>query len=260
MADHVEAYANRVRAESFGSIAENYDRYRPSYPAALIDDLVALSPSSVLDVGCGTGKAAVLLAARGLSVLGVEIDERMADVARSHGLAVEVGAFETWDAAGRSFDLIVSGQAWHWIDPTLGVPKAVRLLRPGGTLALFWNFYATREPLATQIDVVYRKHVPELMSSLDALKEANRHRPYLAPLESSGLFSSIETRKYPWEHLIDTASWIGMVRTHSDHLMLAPDRREALLADVTAVIDASGGQVANDVTTYLILATAPGAE
>ena len=65
MADERELYADRSRAESFGSVAEQYDRYRPSYPAALIDDLVAPRPADVLDVGCGTGKAAVLLAARG---------------------------------------------------------------------------------------------------------------------------------------------------------------------------------------------------
>jgi tRNA1(Val) A37 N6-methylase TrmN6 len=90
MATEGERYADRSRAESFGRVAEEYDRYRPSYPAALIDDLVALRPARVLDVGCGTGKAAVLLAERGLPVLGVEVDQQMAGVARRHGIAVVV--------------------------------------------------------------------------------------------------------------------------------------------------------------------------
>jgi 2-polyprenyl-3-methyl-5-hydroxy-6-metoxy-1,4-benzoquinol methylase len=118
-----ELHLDRARAESFGSVAEQYDRYRPTYPDALIDDLAALQPAQVLDVGCGTGKAAVALARRGLSVLGVELDERMADVARGHGISVEVAAFETWDDAGRRFDLITCAGAWHWIDHGPGVSK-----------------------------------------------------------------------------------------------------------------------------------------
>jgi ubiquinone/menaquinone biosynthesis C-methylase UbiE len=63
-----ELHLDRARAESFGLMAEEYDRYRPTYPDALIDDLAALQPGQVLDVGRGTGKAAVALTGRGLSV------------------------------------------------------------------------------------------------------------------------------------------------------------------------------------------------
>jgi 2-polyprenyl-3-methyl-5-hydroxy-6-metoxy-1,4-benzoquinol methylase len=100
-------------AGSFGSVAERYDRFRPGYPDALIDDLIGLRPLDVLDVGCGTGKVAVALAERGVRVLGVEPDAQMASVARGHGIPVEVACFEDWDDAGRRFDLITSGHAWH---------------------------------------------------------------------------------------------------------------------------------------------------
>ncbi|MCU1659751.1 MAG: hypothetical protein JWO57_4407, partial [Pseudonocardiales bacterium] len=128
-------HTERHRAESFGEVASQYDRFRPSYPSALIDDLVALGPDDVLDIGCGTGKAGRLLVERDLPVLGVEIDPQMADVARSHGLAVEVASFEQWNARERQFDLAVCGQAWHWIDPAIGVPKVAAVLRPAGTFA-----------------------------------------------------------------------------------------------------------------------------
>jgi 2-polyprenyl-3-methyl-5-hydroxy-6-metoxy-1,4-benzoquinol methylase len=110
-----ELYRDRGRAESFGSVAEQYDRYRAGYPEGLIEDLVGMRPARVLDVGCGTGKVAVPLIRRGLSVLGVEADERMAGVARGHGVHVQVAAFETWDTAGQVFDLVTCGDAWHWI-------------------------------------------------------------------------------------------------------------------------------------------------
>ena len=112
---------DRGRAESFGSVARLYDRVRPTYPPELVDWLVAGGCRRVLDVGCGTGIAGALFAARGCEVTGVEVDERMAAVARTKGLEVEVASFEDWDDRGRRFELLISGQAWHWIDPRAGV-------------------------------------------------------------------------------------------------------------------------------------------
>jgi trans-aconitate methyltransferase len=119
-ADGVEPlplHRDRVRAGSSGRDAERYDRSRPSYPRVLVDRLMADRPRAVVDVGCGTGIAARLFAQRGATVLGVEQDPRMAEVARTHGVDVEVSGFEDWDAAGRRFDLLISAQAWHWVDP-----------------------------------------------------------------------------------------------------------------------------------------------
>src|SRR5436305_7380373 len=104
-------FEERSRAESFGAAAELYDRVRPSYPPALLDDLLSDGARTVLDVGCGTGIAAALLAAGRCDVLGVEVDERMAALARAKGITVEVAAFESWDDRGRRFDLLTCAQA-----------------------------------------------------------------------------------------------------------------------------------------------------
>src|SRR5215471_17028718 len=78
-----ESHQAREVAESFGAEASRYDRARPSYPAALVDRIVAASPGrSVLDVGCGTGIVARLFQAVGCAVLGVDPDARMAGHAR----------------------------------------------------------------------------------------------------------------------------------------------------------------------------------
>ena len=98
-------HADRRRAGSFGEVAEQYDRVRPEYPVELVDRLLAGGPRTVLDVGCGTGISSRLFIARGCTVVGLEPDPRMAEVARRSGVQVESGTIEEWEAGARRFDL-----------------------------------------------------------------------------------------------------------------------------------------------------------
>src|ERR1700744_1458217 len=93
------------RSTLFAQQAEAYDRFRPDYPEAVIDELLGAVSAGldVLDVGCGTGIASRQIAQRGAKVLGVELAPRMAEIARRHGIDVELAAFEGRDAAGRPF-------------------------------------------------------------------------------------------------------------------------------------------------------------
>jgi len=234
-------HTNRTRAESFGADAAAYDRARPYYPPALIDDLLADRPVTALDVGCGTGKAARAIAERGVQVLGVEIDERMADVARGHGIDVEIGSFETWDAAGRSFDLIVSGQAWHWIDPDRGAARAAELLRPGGLLAPFWNFSTLDEDLRRRVDTAYDRVVPQLRTN-SILHGAGPGTvpPLVEGLRSTGRFVEVEHRRYPWDHTYTRDEWLDLMRTHSNHSTLPP-------AQLAQLVNAVGEAIGEDV-------------
>lgn len=256
MATPEPMYANRARAESFGAVAANYDRFRPGYPDALIDDLVALGGHDVLDVGCGTGKAARQLVARGMSVLGVEVSAEMAAVARSHGLTVEVAGFEQWDAAGRTFDLIACGQAWHWIDPAVGPAKAAGLLRPGGAAVMFWNHESDLEPAVREVlNEAYRKHAPELLEMSEKDRKHRAAKPYLADLRASRAFRSVETKEYPLARTYTTDEWVGTVQTHSDHLQLDPVRRAAVADELRDVIDRRlGGMIRTSGGTYSIWA------
>ncbi len=232
-------------------MAEQYDRYRPTYPDALIDDLVALQPRDALDVGCGTGKAAVLLARRGIPILGVEPLEPMAEVARSHGVPVEVAAFESWDDAGRQFDLIVSGQAWHWIDPELGVPKVARLLRPGGTMARFWNYHVLDEPVIAAFDAIYSELAPEA-HGLGGDPAGNEDPP--DPFADRDSFSSIEKKVYRWERVLSADEWVGLVATFSDHQRLGQERLSTLQSALHATIEGFGSIVHAHCGTYVRLA------
>ncbi|HEY3632325.1 MAG TPA: class I SAM-dependent methyltransferase [Jatrophihabitantaceae bacterium] len=241
LVDPERSHTNRSRAESFGAGAQAYDRARPSYPPALIDDVLAGQPRAVLDVGCGTGKLARLIAARGVPVLGVEIDERMAEVARAHGIEVEIGGFEAWDPAGRTFDVVVSGQAWHWIDPDRGAAKVAALLSAGGLLVPCWNYSTVDEPVQRRLDAAYARVAPQLVDK-SVLNGCGPRSipPVLEQLRATGRFAGVEHRRYPWDHEYSRAEWVELIQTHSDHSTLPP-------AQLAELVDAVGTAIGEDV-------------
>jgi len=231
-------HLNRISAQSFGSASALYDQYRPSPPQTLIEDLVALAPSDVLDIGCGTGKVAVEFMERGMRVLGVEIDERMADHAREHGVPVEIASFESWDAKGRQFDLITCADAWHWIDPARGSENAAAVLRPGGTLALFWSFYLLEDDVAARFQRVYDEHAPQAMTHSYEPLQANGD-----PFEPTSAFRPIETRSYRWVETMSAERWIGLVGTFSDHRALTPQQLGTVQESLHEAFEGLGGNV-----------------
>jgi SAM-dependent methyltransferase len=237
-----ELFEDRSRAESFGAVADLYDRFRPSYPSALIEALVGDGARDILDVGCGTGKAGALLFERGCSVLGVEVDARMAEVARAKGLEVEVARFELWDPGLRRFDLVISGQAWHWIDPLAGAAKAAEALREAGRICLFWNRGDPPEHVRERLVPIYDRLAPEGESETSALERRGRVvRETVAGIDTSGEFGPAKVSAFPWSRSYTTEQWLEARRTHSGHLGLEPQRRERLLEAVGAAIEALGG-------------------
>ena len=256
----------RQVAESFGSDAERYDRARPRYPDAMVDRIVAGSPGpDVLDVGCGTGIAARQFQAAGCRVLGVEPDARMADLARRRGVEVEVATFEAWDPAGREFDAVVAGQAWHWIDPVAGAAKAAQVLRPGGRLAAFWNVFQLPPDVAEAFAAVYRRVMPDSPFDLQAMtKQALDGYQVLFTKAADGIrevggFSDPEQWRFDWEWSYTRDAWLDQMPTLGALTRLPPDKLAEVLEGVGAAIDAMGGSFTMHYATVAVTAARTGA-
>lgn len=252
-----EAHLNRLRAEGFGVDAARYHRARPTYPAELVGDVLdgCTGTVRVLDVGCGTGRAAQLFAGRGCEVLGVEPDARMAAVAEEHGIPVEVATFEAWQPAERCFDVVISGQAWHWVDPEVGPPKAGEVLVPGGRLALFWNAIRHDAPSRAAFDAIYAELAPELAGATLMGHQASRPDSHLDPIVASGCFGEPVVTRYTWPQRYTGPEYLDLLGTHSDHRTLPASQLAPLLDAIGAAIDGLGGffTVAYDTTLITAL-------
>jgi SAM-dependent methyltransferase len=249
-------------AESFGADAERYDRTRPRYPDALVERIVAASPGpEILDVGCGTGIEARQFQAAGGKVLGVEPDPRMADFARRSGIEVEVATFEAWDAAGRKFDAVIAGTAWHWVDPVAGAAKAAQVLRPGGRLAPFHHVFQTPPEVTEALARAYRRVAPDSPFNLgaqptrSALEGYQRLFAKIADgIREVGGFSEPEQWRFEWERSYTRDEWLEQMPTFGNLTQLAPDKLAEVLAGVGAAIDAMGGSLMIGYNTVAVTA------
>ena len=259
-----EPHQYRQIAESFGSDAERYDRARPRYPDALVQRIVAASPGpDVLDVGCGTGIEARQFQAAGCNVLGVEPDARMADFARRSGVEVEVATFEAWDGAGREFDAVVAGTAWHWVDPVAGAAKAAQVLRPGGRLAAFWHVFQLPPEVAKAFAAVYQRVVPDSPFNFQSARPAPDAYQGLLTKAADGMrevggFSDPEQWRFDWEQSYTRDELLDLIPTQGTLTRLPPGKLAEVLESVGAAIDAMGGNSTMRYATMAVTAARTG--
>ncbi len=253
-----ESKAGREQRFVFDEVAELYARARPAYPLELIEDIVResdLTPAArILELGSGPGNASVPFAGRGYRLLCLEPGPRLAEVARrrlaSDGNAqVVVTTFEDWSVEPDPFDLVFAAQSFHWLDPAVRFPKAAQALKAGGTLAVFANqpLQGTR-PVDVRIQQAYAEHAPEIHSRW-AGHNARDH--FLELFAAAPDFGTAQCREYPWRGDYATAEYLDLLRTHSDHRLLAADRFSNLLNSISAAIDGNGGRLVVDYIAVL---------
>jgi len=257
------------RRLSFGGVADLYDQARPSYPGALVDDVIEYAGADgaaavrALEVGAGTGKATALFAARGLNVLAIEPSAEMGEIARRNlaaydNVTIEQTEFERWQPPGHEFRLVFSGQAWHWIAPEVRYVAARAALEDGGALAAFWNVPDWSAcDLREEIGDVYLRH-GRAGDTDDPLNPRTRsgEEDWASEIAGASGFGAAEVRRYRWHFDYTTAEYLDLLGTHSACLVLDESERDGLLSDIGTVIDAHGGSFRMHYATLLCLARA----
>src|SRR5580658_2607332 len=146
-----------MRRLSFGSVAGDYDRYRPPPPPQALDWVVPPGAQAVLDLAAGTGvvtRELVRRAAGTQRIIAVEPDERMRAVLAAGCPEAEVlaGRGEDIPLPDASVDAVVISAAWHWLDPERAVPEMARVLRVGGRLGVIWISRDARVPWVAEFN------------------------------------------------------------------------------------------------------------
>ncbi|MQY16509.1 putative methyltransferase [Streptomyces sp. RB5] len=221
---------NTPRALSFDEAAAHYAAVRPDYPPALFDaieDLTArpLAGSDVLDCGAGTGIATRLLRARGARVVSLEPGAGMAaELRRAEPTAPLVrGDGNHLPFAANTFDLLTYAQAWHWTDPDRSVPEALRVLRPDGALALWWNEADVTVEWVAEEERALSMHARGATDELDGV---------LAPYPVT-----LETVRVPWSRRLTVTGHVRNIASHSHFLIMDPADRTKALDGLTAELE-----------------------
>ncbi|MCC3769746.1 class I SAM-dependent methyltransferase [Streptomyces sp. UNOC14_S4] len=224
--------SSRSRARSFDLAADQYASNRPSYPPEVLDTVEEvrgrpLAGCRAADIGAGTGIATALLRERRADVIAVEPGAAMAAAFRRALPDVPVvrGDGNALPLADASQDLLTYAQSWHWTDTPRSVPEALRVLRPGGTLALWWNTEAVDTPWAT----AQQERVADLLGT--APKDGRRPDDTRAA-ELAGVAGLAVTRRLVrWSRTVPFGTHLANVTSRSAFLVLDEPTRRAFVTE-----------------------------
>jgi ubiquinone/menaquinone biosynthesis C-methylase UbiE len=254
-----------LRRDSFDSVAEAYDRARPSYPEQLVDDLITLADigerSRVLEIGPGTGQLSVSLAKRGASLVAVERGPNLAAVARRRLSSfehadVKVADFDQWEASPASFDVVVAATAFHWLDPSTRVARCAAILRPGGSLAIVqtrWGVAQGDDPFFAASQTCYSRWAPNHDPTFRQTWPEDI-RPPCDDLANPEL-GHVVHRRYLCAREYSAATYCDLLGTFSDVLAFEEGCRAGFLACMSSLIDSQfGGRIVRHVLYDLCIA------
>jgi SAM-dependent methyltransferase len=210
----------------FSAKVDDYVAARPPYPKelfAFFSGVVGVKKGArVVDVGAGTGLFTEGLLDHGYDVLAVEPDTGMRRAAddrlrRFAGYSSAAGSAEAIPVAAGSVDFIVAAQAFHWFDLERARTEFLRVLKPGGNVALVWNDRVLTDPLHQALDEIFAEYGGPKRKALVA-HETQREVPRFF-----GSCIPAELR-WPHEHALSEAGLQSLVFSRS--YMPGPDSEQ----------------------------------
>ncbi|HXH81136.1 class I SAM-dependent methyltransferase [Nocardioides sp.] len=216
-------------SQSFGAVADAYDRGRPSYPADAVDWLLDGDAKVVLELGAGTGKLTRVMVDVGHAVFATEKDPAMLAVLQERvpEVSAKVAGAEEIPANDRSVDVVVAAQAFHWFDHELALPEMARVLRPGGHVALVWNSFDQRIP--------WVRKLVEVAGEWSATSGGSHE-----VLAGSDLFAEVESKTFAYWQDVTRDTLVDIVASRSYIASLPEAEREAKLDAVRSLYDDYG--------------------
>jgi SAM-dependent methyltransferase len=219
---------------SFGAVADEYNRLRPTPPAVTLEWLLPPDAGLVVDLAAGTG-----LLSRALEVdriIAIEPDGRMRAVlqANSPGVQVIAGVGEALPLRDASVDAVLAHSAWHWMDPELAVPEIGRVLRDGGRFGLIWSSRDREVDWVREVDALREPSE----SVVDATPLRPRHRNRDVALPTPHEFADTETASFTFTKTVPIDDFAPMIGTYSRIITASDQERAQILSRVRAAVEA----------------------
>ncbi len=239
---------------TFSKVINDYDTARPVYPQELYDTVTEFAGigngASVLEVGAGTGQATDIFLQGNFCLDLLEVsDEQVSFLKQKYGDSLKVVVnktyFEEYETE-KKYDLIYSATAFHWVDSSVGYPKAWEMLKPGGTLAVFWHMSSVtyyEGGIFDGLNALKKKYLPQESLGFDAegiLKVKERR---IAQIQSAGCFEEPEVFEYRWSDTYDADRYVTLLNTYSGTQTLSERKRRMYLEEVREYINANRGKV-----------------
>jgi SAM-dependent methyltransferase len=245
--------ASRDRASAFGSVADDYDRWRPGPSPAVVDWLLPAEPRRVVDIGAGTGALSRLLVGRVRDLVAVEPDARMREVlARNVPEATVLeGQGERIPVEDVSADAVVVSSAWHWMDVDATIAEVARVLRPRGVLGVVWSGVDWRGDWFTQLRGTVRTDSSEPAGLLTSLiDQETPGDENVLRLPDAAPFEPPEQRWLSWEQPMSADQLVGMLGTFSGVIVLSDEQRHQVLDEARTFLRRYAG-LEGDATVVL---------
>jgi SAM-dependent methyltransferase len=225
------------RGLKFGSVAEQYDRFRPSPPPEAASIFADLHGVELLEVAAGTGLWTRFLLQLGASVTIVEPDDEMRAVLerRSPGVRALPGTAEMLPVADSSFDVVVVSSAWHWFEQPRATREMARVLSDHGKLYVLWNVFSR--------DVAWLERLTELRENPN--DENARPRGWKATFLDDGEFVDAREIELHWVWPRTADQLISVFGTYSGALVKSDEDRLAMQEELRRRVEgiAVGGVV-----------------
>jgi len=208
------------RGLQFGSVAEQYDAYRPSPPDVALELLGDGAGTKILEVGAGTGLWTRFLVEHGFSVTAVEPDVDMIAILQRRSPTVRAlpGSAEALPVEDDSFDAALVSSAWHWFRQPDATTEIARVVRDGGLLFVLWNGFSR--------DVPWVESLTELRESPN--DEHRQPRGWSADFSNESPFTVVREVEcnWIWPRTIDQV--IALFGTYSGSIVRGDGARRAM--------------------------------